>query len=66
MIKIINTFRTYILYHTTYFNAAKQYVNSLTNIEKVNLFTYGMDVSEAVQNTTLRRILKSGGNVSES
>lgn len=64
MTKIISTFKRYTLYHTTYFNVAKQYINSLTSIEKVNLFTYGTDVSEAVDNVVIKQILKNGGNLS--
>ena len=62
MTKIINTFKRYTLYHTTYFNVAKQYINSLVDIEKVNMFTYGTDVSEAVDNVVIKQILKNGGN----
>lgn len=61
MSKIIRAFRKHVLYHTTYFNAAKQYVNSLVDIEKVNLFSYGTDISESVENTVLRQIIKNGG-----
>lgn len=63
MIKIVNTFKQYTLYHTTYFNVAKQYIKSLTDIEKVNLFTYGTDVSEVVDDKVLKQILKNGGNI---
>ena len=63
MTKIIQAFKSYTLYHTTYFNAAKQYIKSLTAIEKVNLFTYGTDVSDIIDNTVLKQILKNGGNV---
>lgn len=62
MLLIIKAFRRHVLYHTTYYNAAKQYINNLTDIEKVNLFSYGMDVSEAVENAVLQQILKNGGN----
>lgn len=63
MTKIIATFKRYILYHTTYFNVAKQYINSLTDIEKVNRFTYGTDVSEAIEDVVIKQILKNGGNL---
>jgi hypothetical protein len=62
MAKILNTFRRHILYHTTYFNVAKQYINAQVNIEKVNLFTYGMDVSSAVDDIVIKQILKNGGD----
>ena len=63
MIKIINAFKRYTLYHTTYFNVAKQYINSLTAIEKVNTFSYGTDVSEAIDDVVIKQILKNGGNL---
>lgn len=63
MSKIIKAFRRYTLYHTTYFNAAKQYIKSLMDIEKVQLFTYGTDVSDTVEDVVLKQILKNGGNV---
>jgi hypothetical protein len=63
MLKIISTFKRHTLYHTTYFNVAKQYINSLVNIEKVNTFTYGTDVSEVVKDAVIKRILKNGENL---
>jgi len=63
MTKIISTFKRYTLYHTTYFNVAKQYINSLVDIEKVNTFTYGTDVSEAIDDVVIKQILKNGGNL---
>lgn len=62
MLKIISTFKRYVLYHTTYFNIAKQYINSLVDIEKVTRFTYGTDVSETVDDIVIKQILKNGGN----
>lgn len=64
--KIISTFRDFTLYHTTYFNAVKQYINSLTDIEKINSFVYGMDISDTVENRVIRKILKKGVAFSES
>jgi hypothetical protein len=62
MIKIIRAFRKQVMYHTTYFNLAKQYIKSLTNIEAVKLFTYGTDISETVDDIVLKQILKNGEN----
>lgn len=62
MIKILDYFKRCTLYHTTYFNVAKQYINSLISIEKVYKFTYGTDVSEIVDNITIKQILKNGVN----
>lgn len=63
MTKIINAFKRYTLYHTTYFNVAKQYINSLVDIEKVNTFIYGTDVSDMVDDIVIKQILKNGGNI---
>ena len=61
MTKIVGAFRRHVLFHTTYFNAAKQYINSLTNIEKICLFKYGQDISSAVDDVVIRQLLKAGG-----
>lgn len=63
MTKIIKAFRQHILYHTTYFNVAKQYLNSLVDIDEVNAFIYGMNVSNAVEDSTIKQILKDGGSL---
>ena len=60
-ISIVNAFRNHILYHTTYFNVAKQYIKSLVDIEKINMFSYGMNVSDATNDKILLQILKNGG-----
>ena len=61
MLKIVKAFRKHVLYHTTYYNAAKQYINSLTDIAKINRFEYGMDISYIISDTMLKQILNSGG-----
>jgi hypothetical protein len=61
ILKIVKAFRKHVLYHTTYYNVAKQYITSLTDIEKINLFSYGMDVSEVVEDQVLKQVLKMGG-----
>ncbi len=58
---IIAAYRKHVLYHTTYFNAAKQYINMLTDISTINAFTYGMDISATVKDKLLFQILKNGG-----
>ena len=62
MTKIIDYFKRYTLYHTTYFNVAKQYINSATSMSKVTNFVYGDDVSEATGDNAIKKILKTGGN----
>ena len=61
--KIIKAFRNYTLYHTTYFNVAKQYIMSLTDIDEVSAFIYGTNVSEIVEDDIIKQILKNGGCV---
>jgi hypothetical protein len=63
MLKVISAFRRHVLYHTTYYNVVKQYINSLTDIEKVNMLSYGDDVSDMVDDAILKQILKNGGNL---
>lgn len=60
MKKILKAYRKHVLYHTTYFNAAKQYINSLTNLEQINTFTYGTDILGSVDHLVLREILIEG------
>ena len=60
-LKIIKAYRKHILYHTTYFNAAKQYLKSLSDADKANAFYYGMPITWTVKDLTLRKILQEGG-----
>ncbi len=60
MLKVVKAFRHHVTYHTTYFNVAKQYINSLTDIEKINQFSYGTDVSGVVTDKAIKQILTSG------
>ncbi len=62
MAKIIDYSKRYTLYHTTYFNVAKQYINSANSVSKVANFVYGDDVSEATNDKAIKKILKTGGN----
>lgn len=63
MVKVVTAFRQHIQYHTTYFNIAKQYINALTDIKKVNNFTYGNDVASFATDPVIKQILKNGGNL---
>jgi hypothetical protein len=63
MAKIISAFRKHVLYHTTYYNSVKQYINSLSDLEKINMFSYGDDISDSVTDPVLRQIVKNGGNL---
>lgn len=59
--KVITTYRKYITYHTTYFNAAKQYINSITDINKIKAFSYGLDISMFIKENAIKQILRDGG-----
>lgn len=61
MQKIIKNYRKHVLYHTTYFNSVKQYINSLTDINMIATFSYGTDISSTVANPALKQILLDGG-----
>ena len=58
MFKVIAAFRKHVLYHTTYFNVAKQYINTLTDAKKIETFTYGTDVSFATDDSAIKRVLR--------
>lgn len=59
MFKVIAAFRKHVLYHTTYFNVAKQYISTLVDLEKIELFAYGDDVSFATDDFEVKRILRA-------
>lgn len=61
MQKILAAYRKHVLYHTTYFNVAKSYIKSLTDVSSLNSFAYGTDVSIATKDNVLKQILKLGG-----
>jgi hypothetical protein len=61
VIKIVNTYRQHVLYHTTYFNVAKQYINSLTGIDTIKAFQYGDDIISTVKDSFVKQVLKSRG-----
>lgn len=61
MKKIISAYKKHVLYHTTYFNSAKQYINSLKDIDKIKAFTYGVDITYTISDPVIRKIISSGG-----
>jgi len=44
------------MYHTTYYNALKAYINSLETIEEIAAVTYGMELPEEFQSDVLKAI----------
>lgn len=63
LFRIIKAFRDHVLYHTTYFNVAKQYINTLTDSTKIEQFTYGEDVSLMTKDHNIKQILRFGGKI---
>jgi hypothetical protein len=63
MQKVVDGYKRYVLYHTTYFNAAKQYINKLTDLDKVNMFSYGNNVTCITNDPIVKQILKNGEQV---
>lgn len=61
MIKIIKAYRKQVLYHTTYFNIAKQYIKSLNDVDKVTAFSYGMNIAWFAKDPAICKILRDGG-----
>lgn len=60
IVKVIKAFRKYVTFHTTYFNVAKQYINSLTDIVKINEFNYGNDIPYEVDDEVVLAVIKNG------
>lgn len=44
------------MYHTTYFNALKQYINSLDSVDTIASITYGIELPEEFQSDVLKAI----------
>lgn len=63
MLTVIKAYKRHILYHTTYFNALKQYVKKLSDLEQINTVRYGTDVLDSVEDNAIRCIIKSKGAI---
>lgn len=63
MARVVKAFKAHTLYHTTYFNIAKQYINTLDNVRDIDLFIYGEDLSGFVTDSVLKSILRNKGVV---
>ena len=58
--KIVKQYRKHVLYHTTYFNVAKQYVASLKDVNKIKEFHYGTDITDFTNDIAIKQILIQG------
>ena len=54
--EIIDTANAFKIYHTTYYNALKGYINSLEIIEDIAAVTYGMEIPEEYQTNVLKAL----------
>ena len=61
MLLILRAFRSHVTYHTTYFNVAKQYINSLTSVAEIDRVYYGMDLTFATESVLIRQLLITRG-----
>lgn len=53
---IVSAANTHKIYHTTYYNALKRYVNSLNTIEDVLAVEYGIEIPEEYQTEVLKTL----------
>ena len=56
--QIIAAANAYKTYQTTYYNALKSYINSLTTIAEVSAITYGTPIPDEFQNEVLKVLLR--------
>ena len=56
MKQIVAAATQFKMYHTTYYNALKAYINSLNNIEEIAAITYGIELPQAFQSDVLKAI----------
>ena len=52
--QIFKAANDYKIYHTTYFNALKEYINALETIEEIAANTYGVEIPEEYKSEVLR------------
>lgn len=54
--EIVSQATAFKIYHTTYFNALKNYINSLNTIEEIAAITYGVALPEEYQSDVLKAL----------
>lgn len=54
--EIIDTANAFKIYHTTYYNALKNYINALNNIEDIANIEYGIEIPEEYKTDVLRAL----------
>jgi 5,10-methylene-tetrahydrofolate dehydrogenase/methenyl tetrahydrofolate cyclohydrolase len=54
--EIIAAMNNHKIYHTTYYNALKAYINSLETIEEISAITYGTPIPDEYKTEVLKVI----------
>ena len=54
--QIVETATAFKIYHTTYYNALKGYINALDTIEAINAITYGTPIPEEYKSDVLKAL----------
>ena len=52
--EIVETATAYKIYHTTYYNALKTYINALGTIEEIAAITYGVEIPDEYKSDVLK------------
>lgn len=54
--EIVETANAWRIYHTTYYNSLKKYINALEDVEAIGAIEYGIDIPEEYQTEVLRAL----------
>jgi hypothetical protein len=52
--EIVETATAFKIYHTTYYNALKTYINALGTIEEIAAITYGVEIPDEYKSDVLK------------
>ena len=52
--EIVETATAFKIYHTTYYNALKTYINALETIEEISAITYGVEIPDEYKSDVLK------------
>lgn len=54
--EIVETATAFKIYHTTYYNALKAYINALNTVEEISAIEYGVEIPEEYQTDVLKAL----------
>ena len=54
--EIVETATAFKIYHTTYYNALKHYINALETIEEISAIEYGTPIPEEYKSDVLKAL----------